>query len=204
MDRVLEQAHASYQAGDHRWVAEVLRHAVFADPTCEEARLLQADAFEQLGYRAESGPWRDVYLTGAQELRNGPIDLPVIQRPKAEVLRGMSLQQIFDFLAVRVDGPAVVPLGRVAVDWVLPDVAETVRVELSNGTLHSQPGRTHSSPDATVTGDRAALEDMIATGTPFAEVVESGAVAITGDSERVLGLFGNLTDFPLFWNVIEP
>jgi alkyl sulfatase BDS1-like metallo-beta-lactamase superfamily hydrolase len=204
MDRVLEQAHASYQAGDHRWVAEVLRHAVFADPTCEEARLLQADAFEQLGYRAESGPWRDVYLTGAQELRNGPIDLPVIQRPKAEVLRGMSLQQIFDFLAVRVDGPAVVPLGRVAVDWVLPDVAETVRVELSNGTLHSQPGRTHSSPDATVTGDRAALEDMIATGTPFAEVVESGAVAITGDSERVLRLFGNLTDFPLFWNVIEP
>jgi alkyl sulfatase BDS1-like metallo-beta-lactamase superfamily hydrolase len=116
----------------------------------------------------------------------------------------MSLQQIFDFLAVRLDGPAVVPLGHLFVDWVLPDVADTVRVELSNGTLHSLPGRTHASPDATVTGDRVALEDMIATGTPFAEVVESGAVTITGDVERVLGLFGNLTDFPLFWNVVEP
>jgi alkyl sulfatase BDS1-like metallo-beta-lactamase superfamily hydrolase len=77
-------------------------------------------------------------------------------------------------------------------------------VELSNGTLHSLPGSTHASPDATVTGDRTALEDMIATGTPFAEVVESGAITITGDSERVLALFASLTDFPLFWNVIEP
>jgi alkyl sulfatase BDS1-like metallo-beta-lactamase superfamily hydrolase len=204
MDSLLEKARASYEAGDHRWVAEVLRHAVFADPTCEEARLLQADAFEQLGYRAESGPWRDIYLTGAQELRNGPIDVPAIQRPKEEVLRGMSLQQIFDFLAVRLDGPAVVPLGHLAIDWVLPDVADTVRVELSNGTLHSLPGRVHASPDATVTGDRASLEDMIARGTPFAEVVDAGSATITGDTGRVLDLFGNLNDFPLFWNVIEP
>ena len=86
-------------------------------------------------------------------------DLPAIQRPRDEVLRGMSLQQIFDFMAVRLDGPAVVSLGHLSVDWVLPDVVDTVRVELSNGTLHSLPGRTHASPDATVTGDRAALEE---------------------------------------------
>ncbi len=101
-------------------------------------------AYSASAPRAESGPWRDIYLTGAQELRNGPIDLPIIQRPKDEVLRGMSLQQIFDFLAVRLDGPAVVPLGHLCVDWVLPDVADTVRVELSNGTLHPLPARTHA------------------------------------------------------------
>ena len=116
----------------------------------------------------------------------------------------MSLQQIFDFLAVRLDGPAVVPLGHLAIDWVLPDVADTVRVELSNGTLHSLPGRVHASPDATVTGDRAALEHMIALGTPFGEVVDAGSATITGDIGRVLDLFGSLNDFPLFWNVIEP
>ncbi|GIT46544.1 MAG: hypothetical protein Ct9H300mP12_11290 [Acidimicrobiales bacterium] len=55
MDQLLKQARASFENGDHKWVAEVLRHAVFADPSCEEARLLQADAFEQLAWRAESG-----------------------------------------------------------------------------------------------------------------------------------------------------
>ena len=59
----------AFAAGDYRWVAELVGHLVFADPANLEARALQADAFEQMGFQAESGPWRDFYLTGAQELR---------------------------------------------------------------------------------------------------------------------------------------
>ena len=204
MDRLLAQARTAYESGAHRWVAEVLSHAAFADPTCEEARLLQADAFEQLGYRAESGPWRDIYLTGAQELRHGTVDVPAIQRPKPEVVRGMTLQQVFDFLAVKVDGPAAVELGHLAIDWRLPDTGEVVRVELSNGTLHSTPGRTHDSSDATVTCDRAALDALVSTGSQLADLVESGGAGIDGDADRVLALWAGLTDFPLFYAIIEP
>jgi len=204
MDTLLEQARASYEGGDHRWVAEVLRHAVFADPTCEEARLLQADAFEQLAYRAESGPWRDIYLTGAQELRNGSFDVPAMQRPRPEIARGMTLQQVFDYLAVRVDGPPAADLGHLTINWQLPDTDEVVRVELSNGTLHSTPGRSHLSPDAVVTCDRTALNELVATGGHLADLGGSGAATVSGDTDRVLALWDTLTDFPIFFRIIEP
>ncbi len=204
MDELLAKARTAFESGDHRWVAEVLRHAVFADPTCEEARLLQADAFEQLGYRAESGPWRDVYLTGAQELRQGTADVPAFQRPRYEVVRGMTLQQVFDLLAVKVDGPAATAIGHLAIDWRLPDADEMARVELSNGTLHSTPGLSHAAPDATVTCGRAALNDMVATGGTLADLVGAGTATIDGDADRVLALWDTLTDFPLFFRIIEP
>ena len=204
MDSLLENARASYEAGDHRWVAEVLRHAVFADPGCEEARLLQADAFEQLAYRAESGPWRDVYLTGAQELRNGSIDVPVMQRPRPEMARGMTLQQVFDYLAIRVDGAPAADLGHLTINWQLPDTGEIVRVELSNGTLHSTPGKSHVSPDATVSCNRTALNELVAMGGQLGDLTESGKATVSGDAERLLALWGTLTDFPIFFNIIEP
>ncbi len=70
-DAVLEKARASSDAGEYRWVAQMVHHVVFADPDNQAARNLEADALEQLGYQAESGPWRNLPLTGAQELRNG-------------------------------------------------------------------------------------------------------------------------------------
>ena len=75
-DAVLEKARESYDAGEYRWVAEVVNHVVFADPDNQAAKDLQADALEQLGYQAESGPWRNFYLTGAKELRDGVAQLP--------------------------------------------------------------------------------------------------------------------------------
>ena len=68
-DAALDKARGAFELGDYRWVAEVVNHVVFADPDNQAARELQADALEQLGYQSESGPWRNFYLTGAQELR---------------------------------------------------------------------------------------------------------------------------------------
>ncbi len=72
-DRLLAQARASFDKGEYRWVAQVVNNLVFADPDNQEARALQADALEQLGYQAESGPWRNFYLSAAKELRDGVI-----------------------------------------------------------------------------------------------------------------------------------
>ncbi len=75
---LLKKVRAAFDGGDYRWVAEIVNHLVFADPCNEEARNLQADALEQMGYQAESGPWRGFYLTGAMELRapRAPSDVP--------------------------------------------------------------------------------------------------------------------------------
>ena len=76
-DAVLEKARAVYDRGEYRWVAEVVNHVVFAEPKNAAARELQADTLEQLGYQSEAGTWRNLYLTGAQELRHGTLDLPL-------------------------------------------------------------------------------------------------------------------------------
>ena len=207
MDQLLAKARESYEAGDHRWVAEVLRHAVFADPTCEEARLLQADAFEQLAYRAESGPWRDIYLSGAQELRNGSIAIESINRPRPEMVIGMDLQQAFDLLAASLDGVAAAAIGPLTVDWYLNDTGglnNTVRLELSNGTLHSLPGATHASADVVVHGNRSQLNRLFASDATGVSLLDEGAITAEGKTDQLRALFACVTDFPRFYNIIEP
>lgn len=105
-DALLERARASFGAGDYRWVAEVLTHLVFSDPSNTDARLLQAGALEQLGYQSESGPWRDFYLTGAQELRHGPAPLGAGPFTRPEMLGAATDEMLLDLLGVRLDGPA--------------------------------------------------------------------------------------------------
>ena len=100
---VLEKAIKSFDQGEYRWVAQVLNHVVMAEPENQQARSLLADTLEQLGYQAESGPWRNFYLTGAMELRQGvPKGSP--SKISAGMAAGMPLENLFQALAVRLNG----------------------------------------------------------------------------------------------------
>ena len=77
---------------------------MFADPNNQAARNLEADALEQLGYQAESGPWRNFYLTGAQELRNGVVKGPTPNTASGDTVRAMTPEMFFDYLAVHING----------------------------------------------------------------------------------------------------
>ena len=204
IEDLLEKAKKAFKEGDYKWVAEVLRHAVFANPENEAVRLLQADAFEQLAYQAESGPWRDIYLTGAQELRNGSINVPVLQRPRLEVAKGMTLGQIFDFLAVKVNGNAAVKLSPMTINWSFSDANENAYLELSNGTLHSKIGPIIRSTDLEIVSSRDVLEELISTEYSITQALEEKRIDIEGNVEKFLNFWETLTDFPLFWPIIEP
>jgi alkyl sulfatase BDS1-like metallo-beta-lactamase superfamily hydrolase len=204
VDALVENAQRSYDEGDYRWVAQVLRHAVFADPAHRGARELQARAFEQLGYQSESGPWRDVYLMGAQELRHGTMAADFPFRPGQHAAAGMTLTQVFDYLAIRLHGPSLAELGDFQLDWHLSDSDENVRLTVSNGTLHGVVGRRAAEPVATIHSTRVALDKMIAFGTPVDDLAAEGLLTIEGDAERVTSLWSLLVDFPLFFPIIEP
>jgi alkyl sulfatase BDS1-like metallo-beta-lactamase superfamily hydrolase len=203
MDTLLANARRSYDAGDYRWVAQVLRHAVFADPSNAGARSLQADAFEQLGYQAEAGPWRDIYLMGAQELRN-PMAPDFAFNPGLEAAAGMTLEQVFDFLAIKLNGPDATALGHLVFNWNLSDTGERIRVRLSNGTLQGTVGLAADDPAATVTSTRGALDTMVATGATIDALAESGVVTIDGDAAALAAIWERMETFPLFFNIVEP
>ena len=133
LDRVVELAREAYDGGDFRWAATLLDHAVFADPDAEEAKALLADTLEQLGYGAENGTWRNFFLSGATELRDGNFGTPTTADAPA-ILAQLSPEQLFDAVAIRVDGPRAWDLD-LAIDITLTDLDRSFRLTLHNGVL---------------------------------------------------------------------
>jgi alkyl sulfatase BDS1-like metallo-beta-lactamase superfamily hydrolase len=128
---VIAQAREDFKAGRYRWVAQVMDQVVFADPSNKEARSLAADAFEQLGYLAESATWRNAYLLGAQELRNGVRGgAPSVPGVRPEMLHAMPIAQVFDYLGTCVDGPRA-GTANIVINWQFTDTASRLRLLLS-------------------------------------------------------------------------
>ncbi len=145
-DSVLAEARASFDAGDFRWVAEVVSHVVFADPTNDAARELEAQALEQLGYQAESGPWRNFYLMGARELREGAVGTATVTAG-ADLVAALTVEQLWDAIAVRVDGPAAWEVD-LSINWEFTDTGERYALTLEHGVLTHVHG---ARPDADAT-----------------------------------------------------
>jgi len=99
-DAVVEKAKPYFEAGEYRWVAEVLNHIVMADPNHIEGRALLADTLEQLGYQSESGPWRNFYLCGALEIREG-LPKGAAFGATASMAASIPMKNLFDTMAVR-------------------------------------------------------------------------------------------------------
>ena len=131
---VLAAADAAYAEGDYRWVAELLNHLVFAEPDNTRARALLADAYDQLGYQAESGPWRDVYLSGAYELRNGPPETPLPTGSIRSILRETPVERVMELLATMIDGPAAADSALV-LNFNLTDLDRNFVLRLENAVL---------------------------------------------------------------------
>ena len=130
---VLDKAKSYADAGDLRFAAELLKHAVFADPGDTSARQALADVYERLGYGSENATWRGFYLTGALELRNGPQPSP-LPDVGADMADALTLEQLFDALAIRVNGPRAAAESLV-IDCTFTDTGTDIRLTLSNGAL---------------------------------------------------------------------
>lgn len=202
-DAVLEKARQSYAAGDYRWVAEVVNHVVFAEPGNEAARHLQADALEQLGYQAESGPWRNFYLTGAKELREGVARLATPDTASPDTVRAMTSDMLFDYLGVRLDSEAAGD-ATITIDVDLGDAGGQYVLELVNGVLNHTPGALSDDPDATVVLDRRTLDAIILGETTLTDAVSAGDVEIDGDTAKVEALVSYLGTFPFWFDIVTP
>jgi len=202
-DAVLHKAREAYDRGEYRWVAEVVNHVVFAEPQNQAARALQADTLEQLGYQSEAGTWRNLYLTGAQELRDGTLDLPLPSSASPDAIKAMSLDLFFNYLGVRLNGVKAGDV-RLALNWVFTDSGEQVALLLSNGALSHVLGRTHEVADATVTLTRAALNRFILGESSLDDEAKAGEITVEPDLAALDQLLALLDEFSLWFNIIEP
>jgi alkyl sulfatase BDS1-like metallo-beta-lactamase superfamily hydrolase len=199
---LLAKARAAFAAGDYRWVAEVVNHLVFAEPDHEAARALQADALEQLGYQAESGPWRAFYLTGAQELRNRRAPAATPRQAALGQLPRLPGAFLLDSLSVRLNGPKV-GAAAMKLGVVFSDTDERFLVEVENAVMRHYADR--SDPGApTITLGRPALVELISGAKTVEAALADGSLAIEGDAAALATLLSWLDRFDFWFEIIEP
>ncbi|HWX86912.1 MAG TPA: alkyl sulfatase dimerization domain-containing protein [Solirubrobacteraceae bacterium] len=203
IEALLANARHAFAKGDYRWVAEVCSHAVFAEPTHADARELHAQALEQLGYQAESAVWRNLYLVGAHELRDGAPTTPTGRRvASADVARALSIEQLWDAMGARLDGPRAWDV-QIVLAWNFTDVHEQWTVSVENGALSSIRGRLADDADATITLTRTAF-DAVLLGEGDGALFASGAIAVAGDGEKLGEFLGLLDDGDPAFAIVTP
>jgi len=185
-DEVLRRAQECFDRGEYRWVAQVENHVVFADPTNQAARHLQADALEQMGYQSESATWRNAYLMGAKELREGSPKQGRI--PTRDMSQAMQAEHLIDLIGVRYD-PAAFGYAPLTINLHVTDLDEHHVLGIGRSAIHHRAGAVDSGADAVLRIDRASLIRLLA-NTSTADGLD-----IDGNAEAVRQFFRTLTVF---------
>jgi alkyl sulfatase BDS1-like metallo-beta-lactamase superfamily hydrolase len=178
--KIIAKSEELMAQGKYLHATEILNRLVFAEPQNQQARRLLADAYEQLGYRAESTSVRNTFLQGAFELRNG---LPGGSAPRStgpDVVRAMSTEQWLDFVAISMD-PTKADSMRFTFNLVTPDNGEQYVVEMSNATLTNIKGFRAPKPDLTVSVNRADLNQVMMGTASFDDLIKAGKAKFDGD-----------------------
>src|SRR6266481_2024719 len=202
-DAILARAAKDFARGEFRFVAQAVSHLVFAEPDNPAARALLADTFEQLGYAAESSTWRNAYLFGAQELRQGMPKAPPRPPMPRETLAALRTEQLWDVLGVRLNGPKAEG-KHIVLNWSFADTGERFVLTLENCALSSSEGVQDDHADASFTLARGTLDEVIAKQTSLPEAVASGKIKFTGDLMRLGELMALMDEFPRMFEIVEP
>ena len=158
---------------------------------------------EQLGYQAESGPWRNFYLTGAKELREGVKQLPAPGTASPDTVKAMSLDLFFDYLGVRLNGPKAAG-QKITLNLDFPDTKEKYVLALRNGALSHRPNTQAEDADATITLNRAALNHIVLGETSLDKEISSGNVKVQGQKEALDQFLTLLDKFNFWFNIVTP
>ena len=201
IDAVMARARADFERGEYRWVAEVMKHAVHAHPEHAGARELAAQALEQMGFQAESATWRNAYLLGAREYREGP-PKPLPPGTGFGLVSALSSELLFDALAVRLNAPRAEGLA-FTMAWHFTDRGEHWRLDLVNGALHALALQAPPAADVSLTLARTTLDALLQGQLQPAQAVADGRLRMAGDATLAARFFGLLDRFTMSFPVVE-
>jgi len=203
-ESMLARAREAYDSGEYRWVAQVVNHLVFAEPDNLEARALQADALEQMGYQSENATWRNFYLTGAMELRDSVMKIEGADPAGSiDIVKSLSPDMLFDFLGVMLDADAASG-KRITINWDFVDTGETYVLTLEDCVLGNSRRALSDDADLTIRLARDLLTDVLTGKADIMGKIECGEISMEGAAAR-LGELLCLIERPDFWfNIVTP
>jgi alkyl sulfatase BDS1-like metallo-beta-lactamase superfamily hydrolase len=201
-EKVMDGARQSMERGEHRWAAELLDRVVFAFPDNKEARALEAQALEQMAYRSENPTWRNEYMMGAYELRNGPVLAPVAVNDP-DTVKAMTEDLFFDYLGIRLD-PSKAEGKLIKMNWNLTDVGRRYALELENSVLIYTKDKVLPDPDLSLEMPRGVLDQVIMGQADFDTGIMSGAIKAEGDVRKLRELNECFDSFEPNFPIVTP
>ncbi|KUH63314.1 hypothetical protein ABK16_06185 [Vibrio parahaemolyticus] len=198
----IKEAQADFDKGNYRWVAEVLKHVVFANPESGKGKALLADAYEQMGYQAESGPWRSVYLQGAYELRNGTPSAGGTNVASPDIIKNMPPEMLFDYLAVRIL-PEKAAGKAFVMNLNFTDLDEKYSLYVENSVLNHTT-KIAEKPDVSLVLTKATLDDVQLGNITLEKAIADGQIKLDGNPQVLKDFVGMLDNFNFWFNIVTP
>jgi alkyl sulfatase BDS1-like metallo-beta-lactamase superfamily hydrolase len=193
-DSMLQHARDAFERAEYRWVAELLNHLIFAQPGNREAREILAASYDQLGYQSESGPWRDVYLTAAYELRHGEPQHGINIAMMEDILRQIPVNKFFESMATRLNGPDAEGLD-LQLNIMFTDLDENYLLDISNSVLHHRLAPPDPSANATLKLTHGLFVKILTGQAGLKDMLFSDELELEGSSLDLMKFF-SLLDKP--------
>jgi len=201
VQKAIAVAQKAYDQGDYRWSATLLKHVVFADPNNKNAKELLAKSFDQMGYQAESATWRNIYLMGAYELRNGKPLTPVSDA-SVDITSAMTIEMYFDYLAITLNPEKLQDINA-NFNWIFSDTNQQFGISI-NHSVFTYSKKLKKNPDATITMKKSVWNDIMLQKTTLKEQLEQGNVKIEGSIVAFKDLASASTKFDPLFNIVTP
>ncbi len=201
--KAIAAARSAFDAGDYRWAAELLNHVVFADEGNAAARTLLARTYDQLGYQAESSTWRNSYLVGAAELRDGAPKQGIVAGHMIELLAQTPIERFLDALAASLDGPAAEGKNY-RINLVLSDTKESFVLWIENAVLHWHKAAPATNADATLTVTKGLFIRMMAGTAGVQETLLGPDLSVKGSKVDLLRFFLLIDKAPGTFAIVTP
>ncbi|WP_237162487.1 alkyl/aryl-sulfatase [Shewanella halifaxensis] len=202
-DKIITSANKAVATGEYRWAAELVNHLVVAEPEHKQAKALLASIYDQLGYQAESAPWRDVYLTAAYELRHGSPEVGIDLASMKQILLQSPVENFMQSMASRVIGPEV--FGE---EFILninfTDLDKNYVLELKNSVLHHKLAPKSANANATLNISHELFVDLIIGKAGVKEVLFSDELEIEGSKLDLVSFFSSLDKPKGVFNIVTP
>ena len=194
-DKAVAAAQTAYDKGEYRWAAELLNHVVFGQPDNQAAKELLARTYEQMGYMAESATWRNSYLTGAAELRNGPPKKGISRAGLVDMLDQTPVERFLEAMAASLDGPAAEGKN-LKINLVLSDTKESFVLWIENAVLHFKKTAPAADANATLTLTKSLFIKTIAGTAGVKDTLLSDDLKVEGSRIDLVRFFALIDKAP--------
>ena len=200
-DKVVAAAKEAVAKSEHRWAAELLKHVVYVSPKNKEAKSLLAETFDHLGFASESSAWRNFYLTGSMELREGPPEKGMPRESLIDMLNQTPIERYLEAMAASLNASKA-DGKNLKINLVFSDTNQSYVLRIQNSVLHHAQKAPEKDANATLTLTQPFFLKMVLGQAGGKDLLLSDQTKIDGSTIDLASFFSMLDKAPGNFSIV--